>query len=210
MPEQESRPTVAELEREFDAAMATDEFVRYREKETEIRADFLAQRPELSDSLYEASTELTGSFWLTAHWRFVLNTRRSPTLAMRTIPLLGLPVPILLGLLAVGLAGTTALFLGWFSGIPIWSRWAVGVVAIGLTVSMSWLITTMILVTRRFTLLRGEQIRIAEDRYATQLTNAAREVLRRCVTDVYRRTGVLVFPMTAPTLVELSSGKISP
>jgi len=162
---------VAELEREFDAAMATDEFVRYREKEPEIRADFLA---------------------------------------MRIIPPLGLPVPILLGLLAVGLAGTTALFLGWFSGIPIWSRWAVGVVAIGLTVSMSWLITTMILVTRRFTLLRGEQIRIAEDRYATQLTNAAREVLRRCVTDVYRRTGVLVFPMTAPTLVELSSGKISP
>jgi Cdc6-like AAA superfamily ATPase len=201
---------VAELEQEFDAAMATDEFVRYRERETEIRADFLAHHPELSDSLYEAITELDEPFGLTGLGRLMLNTQSLSMLAMGIALPLGLPARVLLGLLGVGLAGTTALALRWFSGIPTWSIWAVGFVAIGLTVSMSWLITARIRDTRRFSLFRKEQIRIAEDRYATQLTHAAREVLRRCVTDVYRRTGVLVFPMTAPTLVELSSGKISP
>ncbi|WP_273939946.1 P-loop NTPase fold protein [Kutzneria chonburiensis] len=210
MPEEESRPTAAELEREFDAAMATDEFVRYREKETEIRVAFLASRPELSDSLYDALLEPAEPFALTMRWDLILDAQIPSLLALGiSLPLI-VPVPTVLGLLAVGLAGTAALFLGWFSGLPTWSVWTIGLVAIGLTVSMIWLSTTMVRDRRLITQMHRERTRIAEGRYAAQLTHAVREVLRRCVTDAYRSTGVLVFPMTAPTLVELSSGKISP
>jgi hypothetical protein len=64
--------------------------------------------------------------------------------------------------------------------------------------------------TRQSHQLSREAFMAVETLYSARLTNAARQTLRRCVTTVYRRTGVLVFPMTAPTLVELSSGKISP
>lgn len=203
MPEQESRPTVAELEQEFDDAMASAEFRRFREKEAEIRSAFLTRRPALSDSLNDAimvlaehRRRLDANSW---SLRNVIATAIRPL----RFPTFYGPWPWVTGLVII-----TILIGATFPTLSIWYLLIGSGLAL-LMVTSAWSITEGVPTIEQRRLETKEEFRVAEASYSTQLTHAARGALRRCVTDVYRPTGVLVFPMTAPTLVELSSGKIS-
>jgi predicted nuclease with RNAse H fold len=204
VPEQESRPTIAELEQEFAAAMATDEFSRYREKAPEIRTDFLARHPALSDILYDEVEELDAS--RRALDVFPWTRRVVIAAALRPANITIFNTKLLWATAAISLAtvitGTLIEISTWFTNTAIT---AIAFLALSLTLGSMRAIEIRRVLHQK----SKDDFADAEAIYSARLTNAARETLRRCVTEVYRRTGVLVFPMTAPTLVELSSGKIS-
>lgn len=196
-----AEPTNEELYAEFDVAMADVEFERYRYRVADIKARFAGEVDRLRGELAEYARRVdeggkllsTVSYWTVRRLARLLLV--SPTRS---------GVPPWMWLLGIVTAVSTAI-----SDVPAPVRVLLFVGA-GLAGGVYLSILSSLLAANRAKLRAArDALQAAEGTYTHERARLVREALRRQVTEVFRMSGVVTFPMLAPTLVELSTAKIA-
>lgn len=194
------KPTATELLKEFDKAIAEEEFANYRRQEAEIRTRF-------ADDVDRIRTGELASINLAVHD------------ARRNLADLDLTPRVLLRLL-LGIAGPGAASQA-FGGPFIFFLVIVAILTlrtvtswVGLLLSASIVVffgvgsTLSIMSHRSRQRSVRNELQEIEGFYEQERARLVRESVRRQVTELFREAGIITFPMLAPTLVELSTAKI--
>jgi hypothetical protein len=186
---------------EFDAAIAGEEFDGYRQRRADIEARFAGEVDRLRDELAEHARRvdegrrlIRWNYWTFGRVVRVLMT--SPGVSSRLLQ----PVVMLLSLACV-------------VGAIVTNRWDVRL-AFSLLAGSSGLgyagfLNSSIAAQRASMRSARDELQAAESTYSQERARLVREAVRRQVTEVFRESGVITFPMLAPTLVELSNAKIT-
>jgi hypothetical protein len=191
-----SRPTREELYEEFDAAIADEEFESYRHQEADLRERFEGEIGRLQAELSGPTEKMDRSRLRPAGWTYWTLWR----------------VARPLGLLLVTIVGAVLVIVSGGGESPFDDRtlgmWFIVVVGTG-GLFFAFFLTSSISAHRGDVRLLEELLEVAESTYNQERARLVREAVRRQVTELFRESGVITFPMLAPTLVELSNAKIT-
>jgi hypothetical protein len=195
------KPTEEELYEEFEAAMAAEEFDAYRQQKSEIKAGFAHEIDQLrsdltppAQSVQERRLRLLGLGW---SGRVIARLLWKPARASALIKLL------------VSMLAASSIVFAVLKPPPPSAGW-MQTAGVGLgCILYGYLAYLSIMIYRSDRWRARDDLWRAVSKYDQERARLVREAVRRQVTEVFRASGVITFPMLAPTLVELSTAKIA-
>lgn len=197
----ENQPTAIELFKEFDRAIAEDEFDSYRSREAEIRTRFASDVAELRITLADFKGTVRELRRRLADLAITPRVLLLPPSFWKTDPGVLSTIPVL----ALFLATLWAAFLLILSSVT----WGKLLYLCSTSAAIILLAAYLIRLHRSRQQWARDDLQEFEGFYKQERARLVRESVRRHVTELFRETGIVTFPMLAPTLVELSTAKIA-